>query len=68
MGLDLSLVWQVFTYDFNVKPCGRETCKKLIVHLTSLYPSIDFGSVETGFLNTDKIKEVVLKELSTKCE
>ena len=65
--MDLNLVWEAFTDDFNVKPCGRETCKKLIVHLNSLYPSINFGNVETGFLHIDEIKEVVIKELSIKC-
>lgn len=66
--INMDLVNQVFTDDFNVKPCGRETCKKLIAHLNSLYPSINFGNIETGFLHIDEIKEIVLKELSTKCE
>lgn len=46
---------QVFTYDWSIKPCGRDTCKLLIQQLIALDSTIDFGSVETGRMNVNNI-------------
>lgn len=51
----LELYNKVFDEDGNIKPCGRESCKQLIIKMSEKFPEEDFGSKETGFMNTDTI-------------
>lgn len=46
---------QVFTYDWSIKPCGRDTCRQLIQQLSVLDDTVDFGSIETGRMNVANI-------------
>lgn len=52
------LLIQVFTPSGNIKPCGRETCTRLIEEASAFYPDIDFGNPETGFMNEDNFRKV----------
>ena len=52
------LLDQVFTPSGNVRNCGRETCKQLIIQASSVYPDIDFGNPDNGMMNVDKFKEI----------
>lgn len=66
--IDLDLVWEVFNENFTVKACGRDKCKDLIRHLNLVYPAVNFGNIETGYLFVPNIVSVVNRELSTKCD
>ena len=50
------LYMEVFDSDLEtVKPCGRDSCKRLIVALSDRWPGVDFGSVESGFMNVKNV-------------
>lgn len=49
---------QVFTPSGNVKNCGRETCKHLIILASSMYPNYDFGNPDTGMMNVSTFRDV----------
>lgn len=66
--IDFDLVWNVYNDDFTIKACGRNACKNLISHLSSLYPAVNFGNINTGYLYTPNIVTVINRELSTKCD
>ena len=40
-----------FNPDGSVKACGRDACKKLIAELSEVYSGVDFGNVDTGYVN-----------------
>ena len=46
-----SLVFEVIDQNGNMRACGREKCKELIRILKDMYPNVDFGNPETGFVN-----------------
>lgn len=46
----------VFDKDGNIKSCGREACKKLILACEKIKPGVDFGNSENGFMNVENIK------------
>ena len=48
----------VFDKDGNVKNCGRDACKKLILKCEQIKPGVDFGNPENGFMNVEKIKKL----------
>ena len=60
----LELFGKVFDEDGNVKPCGRDTCVKLIKLCESIAPSFDgrhYGetdpdSLRRGYMNVQNIK------------
>ena len=62
--LDRELINNVLNNDFTIKLCGREACKKLILHLREEFPNSGktFGDENKGRLNIVEIKEV-LKEV-----
>lgn len=54
---------EVFNEDGSQKNCGRNKCIQLIKSAEELAPNVDlgiFGSVETGFLNAEKLKELYI--------
>lgn len=61
----LDLYFKVFDQNDQVKVCGREACKKLIVALTEdaadrgLSGRYDFGSPDTGIMNLITIQYYV---------
>lgn len=61
----LDLYFKVFDQNDQVKVCGREACKKLIVALTEdaadrgLSDRYDFGSPDTGIMNLITIQYYV---------
>jgi hypothetical protein len=52
---------KVFDEDGTVKNCTREECLKLIELLEDKFPEESFGSMKTGFMETNKIKEMIAK-------
>ena len=59
----LKLYNVVFTEDGQIKACGRENCKKLIVACEQdniNNPHIDFGNSDTGFMNVENIKNYII--------
>ena len=50
---------KVFDANGNVKTCTREQCIKLIEMLEEKFPNEDFGNDKTGFMDTERIKELV---------
>lgn len=57
---------EVFDSEGQVKLCGRQACKELIVEAQKLDKSTDFGSIEDGLMNVKNIKS--LYETITKNE
>ena len=53
---------KVFDEQGNIRKCGREECKKLIELCEAFQSDIDFGSLQTGFMNVKNIKKLVNKE------
>lgn len=49
---------EVFDNDLNVQKCGREKCKELILLARELDKTKDFGSIETGFMNIEELKNL----------
>ena len=62
---NISKVLRLYEYVFdtygNIKLCGRESCKDLIMACNSIYSSKDFGNIDTGFMKEDDIKCLVTK-------
>lgn len=54
---------EVFDENGNVQLCGREKCKELIMACQLVWPDIDFGDLNSGFMNVDKIKFYVNTKL-----
>lgn len=48
----------VFDEDGNNKLCGREKCMKLISICNEIDPHTFYGNVDTGMMESDKIKEL----------
>lgn len=49
---------QVYTFDGEVYPCGRQKCMKLIEAASELYPNTYFGDINTGKMNFWKLLEL----------
>ena len=49
------------------KACGRENCKKVIHLAEILRPGVDFGDVETGYMNVENLFDLK-KELAEELE
>lgn len=56
---------EVFDSEGQVKLCGRQTCKELIIEAQKLDKSTDFGSTKDGFMNVKNIKSLY-KIMTTK--
>lgn len=54
---------EVFDENGNVRLCGREKCKELIMVCQLKWPDIDFGDITSGFMNVDNIKFFVNNKL-----
>lgn len=52
---------KVFDENGNVKACTRTECMKLIDLLEKKFPNEDFGNMRTGFMDVEKIKELMAK-------
>ena len=52
---------KVFDENGNVTLCGRDASKKLMIALNEIYEAVDFGDLETGFLNVENVKKYVNK-------
>ena len=50
---------KVFDKDGNVKACTRKECIKLIEMLEEKFPNDDFGNDKTGFMDTNRINELI---------
>ena len=48
----------VFDEKGNIKACGREICKKLIEVSRNIDDKVDFGNLDTGFMNVENIKNL----------
>ena len=49
---------EVFDYNGDIKPCGREKCKNLILAFEEISNTKGkFGDANTGMMNTEAIKE-----------
>lgn len=46
----------VFDKNGEIKTCGREACKKLILACEALKPGVNYGNSQTGFMNIENIK------------
>ena len=58
----LSCYYSVFGPNGKVFPCGRETCIELIKACNTFSnPRINYGNTETGKMNIDAIKHLVLE-------
>lgn len=53
---------KVFDNSGNVKNCGRDVCKELIVACMERWPGIDFGDVESGMMNVENIQKMFGKK------
>ena len=49
---------EVFDAGGAVKLCGRDTCKKLMLNASKIKPGIDYGNMDSGFMNIEAIKEL----------
>ena len=47
----------VFDNEGNIRLCGREACKDLIIELSKKYPGVYFGNISTGMLNVEEVKK-----------
>ena len=57
MPIDLRILFHnVFDENEEVKLCGRDACKALIIAMEETYPGESFGNRETGFIDIFKIK------------
>lgn len=48
----------VFDKDGNVKPCGREAVRNLIIAADSLEPNVKHGDIHTCFMKEHLIKNL----------
>lgn len=53
-----NLYSDIFDEKGNIKNCGRNKCKELIVLANSLEPNISHGNKKTGFMKTESIKSL----------
>lgn len=53
---------KVFDSDFNMKLCGRENCKELLLELEKMYPNEVFGDLVSGVLDINKIRKYLLQK------
>ena len=51
-----ALFHNVFDENEEVKLCGREHCKALIIAMEEAFPGELFGNRETGFMDVFKIR------------
>ena len=51
-----SLYNEVFDENGNVRSCGRDKCKELIIETEGVFGG-RFGNQETGFMDVKKIKK-----------
>ena len=49
---------KVFNGNGDIKACGREACKELIIACMDKYPGVNFGDPDTGMMNVENIKKV----------
>lgn len=49
---------KVFDQDGNIKSCGRETTIQLISICNQIDSNMDFGDLETGFMETENIQSL----------
>lgn len=49
---------KVFDENGDIKACGRDACKQLILACMEKWPDIDFGNPETGIMNVENIKKM----------
>ena len=54
---------KVFNVDGTIKNCTRKECLKLIELLMEKFPEEDFGNVETGFMETNKVQEIIKRNV-----
>ena len=47
----------VFSPSGDVKLCGRDNCINLMEALSRIFDGVDFGDLNTGYMNTDIVKE-----------
>jgi len=48
----------VFDENDNIKPCGREATRRLILAARELDPTKEYGNVNTGIMNTYMIQQL----------
>ena len=53
---------KVFDSNFNMKLCGRENCKELLLELEKMYPNEVFGDRSSGVLDINKIRKYLLQK------
>lgn len=53
------LYFEIFDEKGRVKAVGREKCKELMKILYYIYGDIDFGDLESGFMNIENIRKYV---------
>lgn len=46
---------EVFDDNYEIKSCGRNDCIRLIELARQIEPSVNFGSIKTGFMNTTNL-------------
>lgn len=56
----LKLYEEIFNSENEVKICGRDKCKNLIKLASEINSNVDFGNIDTGFMNIKNI--ILLKE------
>ncbi len=54
----LGLYDLVFDKDGNIKACGREVCKELIVLANQIEKNVKHGDETTGMMEVDTIKSL----------
>lgn len=54
----LGLYDLVFDKDGNIKACGREVCKELIVLANQIEKNVKHGDETTGMMEVDSIKSL----------
>ena len=52
---------EVFDENNNIKLCGRDTCKKLMIALNKIYEDVNFGDLDAGFLNIETVQKYASK-------
>lgn len=54
----LELYEEVFDAEGNIKACGRDKCKKLMLAAKRLDNRADYGNIETGFMDISELHEL----------
>ena len=49
---------EVFDKRGAVKSCGRQKCKELMTIASHIKPGVEFGNMESGFMNTANLKSL----------